>query len=344
MPLPDDFLKSRIAECAWTGYSIRLSEEVVTTTARPDFFATDPRLQGILRLLGIVYRGNLHGLRIADLGCLEGGHALAMALRGAQTLGVDAREESLKKALLLRDHFDLANLAFTKADVKDFTREAYGDFDVVLCLGLLYHLDDPVTWLCQIAKATRGLLIIDTHFAPVDDNGLKSLDPSIRPGLSALEQRKLGEIRCEGRWFQEIPAGVDLHSQPWAAYSNDRSFWLTKQSLFTALGLAGFDMVAEQHDWVLTEYAAYQVNLARIMVVAAKTGGFDEGPHPAWPGQGLAAPDTSQASVTAVSPRYPRLRSLDARIRSTLETPSRRRLKTGYERVRQPLVTLLKRL
>ena len=41
----------------------------------------------------------------------------------------------------------------------------YGSFDVTFCCGLLYHLEDPVTFLRTVSQLTRRVLILQTHFA-----------------------------------------------------------------------------------------------------------------------------------------------------------------------------------
>ncbi len=276
MLLSDAVLQQRLAAEPWTAYNIRLTPAVTTLPGAPDFLRTDRRLLGILRTLAVLYRGDLTGLRVVDLGCLEGGFALALAQRGARVLAIDARQANLDKVRLLIEHFELGNLEVACADVKEFTRERYGDFDVVLCLGLLYHLDRPVAWLQQAAAVTRAVLIVDTHLAP-DDDAIVDLDPRLAC-LGALERRDENESVTEGRWFQELSPAPDPLRGRWAAFSNAASFWLTRASLVGALRRAGFDAVFEQQDWIADAHAVYARNLARAMFVAVKTAAFAAAP------------------------------------------------------------------
>jgi hypothetical protein len=270
-------LRQRIAKEPWSAYNIRLSSEVTTRPGTPDFLETDFRLHAVLRALSLPCRGDLTGLRIADLACLEGGFSLALALRGANVLGVEARQRNLEKARLLKEHFELPNLEFVQADVKEFTRDAFGTFDAVLALGILYHLDRPVPWLRQVAEATRGALIVDSHFAPLRDADLSLLDDSVAR-LGPLERTDVGGWVYEGRWFREVKVGrVDRENELWAAYSNEWSFWLTKGSLQLALRWAGFDLVFEQHDWIAEQYEVYTTKLVRAMFVGAKTAALTVG-------------------------------------------------------------------
>ena len=71
-----------------------------------------------------------------------------------RVLGVDVRPGNIDRAQLVRDRLGIAaeRLQFELADVFDLRRERIGTFDVVLCLGLIYHLENPVGAL-RIARA-----------------------------------------------------------------------------------------------------------------------------------------------------------------------------------------------
>jgi len=143
------------------------------------------------------------GLRVADLGCLEGGFSLALAQRGMNMLGIEARRKNLEKAQLLKEHFETTNLEFLCDDVKNFSRERFGMFDIVLALGILYHLDQPVAWLRQIAEATSGVLVVESHFAPSDESSLSQIDPRLSQ-LGPIEKVEIGRETYEGRWFFRV--------------------------------------------------------------------------------------------------------------------------------------------
>lgn len=163
MALKSDELRSRLAGQRWTAQNIVLNAEVSTLPDRLDFLTQSPHLRAVLRSTAAFCGADFGALRVADLGCLEGGFSLAFAQRGAEVLGVEGRAENVDKCLLLRDHFALPNLKFAKADVKDFTRERFGEFDVILAMGILYHLDSPVSWLRQVGEATRSVLFVESH-------------------------------------------------------------------------------------------------------------------------------------------------------------------------------------
>ena len=271
MSLSDEELRRRLAAQEWTAHNIRLNSEITTMPGRPDFMETDLRLKAILRALSFSYRGQLKGLRVADLGCLEGGFTLAMAQQGMDVLGIEARQMNLDKSQLLKDHFDLPQLEFRLDDVKNFSLEKFGVFDVVLALGIFYHLNDPVRWLQQAAAATRGVLVLESHYAPADKRALKLLDSRLK--LGPLVRESSNGFQYEGRWFFEFEPHADREVMPWASYSNNQSFWLTKESILRAALRAGFDLVFEQHDYSAEHYQFHTSVHSRGLFLAIKSNG-----------------------------------------------------------------------
>ena len=57
---------------------------------------------------------------------------------------------------------------FVAADVFDLSAEELATFDVVLCLGLMYHVTRPVELIALLAGLCRWLLVIDTQVAAAD--------------------------------------------------------------------------------------------------------------------------------------------------------------------------------
>ncbi len=267
--LSSDVLRERLSGQQWTSHNVRLNNEITTLPGQPDFFETDLRLHAIQRVLRMFYGNDFSRLSVADLGCLEGGFATALCLQGATVLAIEARATNIEKVELLKQHFELSGMTVRRGDVKDFTIDRHGAFDVVLALGILYHLDQPVEWLHQVAAATKDVLIVDTHFAPADEESLKQIDSRLA-ALSPLEQVDFKALAYEGRWFTEYDEHHDREAQLWASYSNLRSFWLTKESLLLALKHAGFSLVCEQHDYSIDSYKYFTCTFPRGMFVAIK--------------------------------------------------------------------------
>src|SRR6266704_3373716 len=104
-------------------------------------------------------------LRILDLACGEGVYAIEAALRGAEVLAVDARTERMSEGARAAERLRLTSIRFEQTDVREVKASSHGEFDVILFLGILYHLDAPDVFrvLENIHAMCRRMVIIDTH-------------------------------------------------------------------------------------------------------------------------------------------------------------------------------------
>ena len=99
-----------------------------------------------------------------DIGCHEGYFSVMLALEGVpEVLGVDLRVKNVEKAALIAEALKLEQLRFEVADCESLTDSVTGPFELTLCLGLLYHLENPIRCLRQMARLTRELLIVETQ-------------------------------------------------------------------------------------------------------------------------------------------------------------------------------------
>ena len=158
--------------------------------------------------------------RLVDLGCGHGRFAQEAVERGWEVTAVDARSERWP---------DDPRISWVQADVRDFSLVG---FELICCLGLLYHLtlDDQRQLLHRCGGAP---IMIDTHL----DNG-QSTDPlSDRVTVQGFE----------GRWYQELNHPAALLS----SWGNDRSFWPTPEAFRSMLLEAGYGYVLEAEPAVL---------------------------------------------------------------------------------------------
>jgi len=113
--------------------------------------------------------------RALDLACCEGWFAHRLLDWGAhEVVGVDIRAQSVRRAELVRDHLrvDPERLRFVTSDVLDLDPEVIGRFDVVLCLGLIYHVEHPMGVLRLAHSVTGGLCAIESQTARVETPAL----------------------------------------------------------------------------------------------------------------------------------------------------------------------------
>jgi len=114
----------------------------------------------LMRLCG----GSLAGKRVLDLGCNAGFWSLAAVEAGAESVvGIDGRQMHIDQANLVFEAkgVDRARYQSLRGDV--FTTELEEEpFDIVLCLGLLYHVSNPFGLMDRIAAWNDDLVVIDT--------------------------------------------------------------------------------------------------------------------------------------------------------------------------------------
>ena len=215
----------------WTAHNIDLGHGLFTI--REGVPGEALKLRRVLQIVSDLVGGQLDGLRVLDLACLEGLYAIEFARHGAQACAIEGREQNLEKARFAARVLGLEQIGFYQDDVRNLCEERYGSFDVVLCLGILYHLDAPdvFDFLKSIYHVCRGFLIIDTHI---------SLEP--------LESYSYEGREYWGRTvFEHEPdaSEEEVSNNLWASLDNPSSVHLTLSSLCNVLSHLGFSSVYE---------------------------------------------------------------------------------------------------
>jgi SAM-dependent methyltransferase len=115
----------------------------------------------LVRLCG----GSLGGKRVLDLGCNAGFWSLLAIQAGADfVLGVDGRHMHVDQANLVFEAkgVESSRYRFEVSDVFTLDLTAEDPFDIVLCLGLLYHVSKPFELMERISTWNTDLLVLDT--------------------------------------------------------------------------------------------------------------------------------------------------------------------------------------
>jgi SAM-dependent methyltransferase len=218
----------------WTAHNLHLGQGVYTRG--PRVYGDEHRLRRVVQAVSdLVTAPPFDQLRVLDLGCLEGLYAIEFAARGAEVVGIEGRERNIERARFARRVLGLEKLELHLDDVRKLSRARYGEFDVVLCIGILYHLDAPdvFEFIGRLSEVCTRLAVIDTHVA-------------LRP----RESRSFGGRTYRGISFVEHSpsASADVRERSeWASLDNVRSFWPTRAALLIALAQAGFTTVCECH-------------------------------------------------------------------------------------------------
>jgi tRNA (mo5U34)-methyltransferase len=147
--------------------------------------------------------GDLTGQRVLDIGCNAGFYAFQLAARGADVLAIDMDEHYLEQARWAARELDpKGRVAFRRMTVYELARERE-QFDLILFLGLLYHLRHPLLAIDAVADRLRGTMIFQTLTMPGDkqvdvpeDLSIDDREQLTRPGwprAAFIERRLAGD-------------------------------------------------------------------------------------------------------------------------------------------------------
>jgi SAM-dependent methyltransferase len=141
--------------------------------------------------------GSLAGKRVLDLGCNQGFWSLAAIESGCDyVLGIDGRQMHIDQAKFVFDvkRINKDRYDFRFGNVFNLLNNDLGKFDIVLCLGLMYHISKHMTLLEHISSVNTDLLVIDTYLS--------------------LMERSLMEIRKESLNIQSSSVDYELIMHP----------------------------------------------------------------------------------------------------------------------------------
>ena len=149
---------------------------------------------------------DLSGLSVLDIGAWHGFFSFECERRGAdRVLAVDRfawDRFGMEEFLSTRKRLG-SRVEYRHADVHQLDPGAIGQFDLVLLLGVFYHLRNPLAALERVRAVTKRLLICETHvllpafheryplvpFFPGDEGARETSDElCAMPTLAALRQ------------------------------------------------------------------------------------------------------------------------------------------------------------
>jgi len=109
---------------------------------------------------------DLHDWRALDIGCNAGYYAFQLARRGADVLAIDRDPHYLRQAAWARREMGLEEqVELRQLDVYHLA-ELGERFDLVLFMGVLYHLRYPLLGLDLVADRVAGTLVLQTMTMP----------------------------------------------------------------------------------------------------------------------------------------------------------------------------------
>jgi len=110
-----------------------------------------------------------------DIGCGVGYFAKFLADLGLAVVAVDGRPENVIEARSRYPH-----LRFVVQDIEDAALRELGTFDLVICVGVLYHLENPFAAVRNLHHLTRSVLLIESRVSPGEAPSATLVDEGLR--------------------------------------------------------------------------------------------------------------------------------------------------------------------
>ena len=138
-------------------YTIRDQAGNVLQTSGPH-----PTVAVLASLNRFGYPTDFAGKTVLDIGCNSGFYSFAAKLRGARSvLGIDYFQHCVDQATLMREILQV-DAEFRQGD-GEALRDGGEAFDIVLNTGVIYHLQNPMQFLSNMARLTRELMVLESE-------------------------------------------------------------------------------------------------------------------------------------------------------------------------------------
>jgi tRNA (mo5U34)-methyltransferase len=218
--LSDQEIRDRIASVPHWYHQIEIRPGIVTP--------------GINRTAATLARLELpercEGMRVLDIGVRDGFFSFELERRGAEVVAIDYMDPADTGFPVARDLLG-SKVEYIVDNVYNVTPERYGTFDLVLFLGVMYHLRDP-------------LLVLDRLWDVSNERALLALETQILDSALLLRDGSFASLR-------DIDARLDelclMQFHPGDALHGDHTnYWSPNSACTRALmETAGFEVMRE---------------------------------------------------------------------------------------------------
>jgi len=209
-------------------------------------YTSDQRMlhEGVWNSLKAVFPGDLQGASVLDVGCNAGYFALKLKALGAgRVLGLESVENYYRQAQRIRSIWD-ADIEYRMLDVHSMG-QIEEKFDIILFLGILYHLKNPFQVLELAGSMCKDALLLETEVIPTDPRNVLHVTMGANEHIEVVPSRG---------GFMKFVEGAEIN--------NDNSNWWIPdvEAVFGMLRVAGFKNFS----------APFEYGGRRLMLAASK--------------------------------------------------------------------------
>jgi SAM-dependent methyltransferase len=191
----------------------------------------DSRIAWLIERCG----GSLAGQHVAELGPFEGGHSYMLLAAGAASVeAIEANTLNFTKTLLVKEIFGLKGLDVRFGEIEAWLAEGDERFDLIVASGVLYHFNDPLKALWDMARRTDRIFLW-THF--VDDAAMPPDDPRRASFIGTTRERTVDGVSCT--YHSRSYAGAQTKAAFCGGVSQN-SIWISRDAILRALTIWGF--------------------------------------------------------------------------------------------------------
>lgn len=145
-------IRSAIASVPHWYHRIELAPGIVTPGINDS-----PKVLSLLNL-----PPDCRGARALDIGTRDGYFAFELERRGAEVLAVDYMPKSASGFAVASEILG-SKVVYLQENIYNLNPQKTGTFDIVLFLGLLYHLPEPLSAIHLVRSLSRHLMFLETH-------------------------------------------------------------------------------------------------------------------------------------------------------------------------------------
>ncbi len=125
----------------------------------------------MLEALRPLLEGGRNDLTALDFSSHQGFFSLELAKHCRRVLGLEFRQQNVESARLIRDTLDIQNVEFMQENIETMPAHKYEPADIVLCFGLVYHVENPIGVLRRARELTKQVLLVETQTTILDLEG-----------------------------------------------------------------------------------------------------------------------------------------------------------------------------